>query len=118
MDPKELFPEGHWTIEFHNWGHFIIGAILQVLLILWLCRIGWYMFKKQKPEDTSEREDPKGSRVAGEVRAQYRDETTYHQTDIKRILEEWNTDNEQCNLKRLRLSALNQDDIQQLPQES
>ena len=41
IDPKELFPDGHFAIKFHNWGHYSIGLLLQILFILWVLKIIW-----------------------------------------------------------------------------
>lgn len=41
MDPKELFPEGHWRIEFHNCVHSVIGLLLQILFFVCIVRIVW-----------------------------------------------------------------------------
>ena len=57
MDPKELFPDGDLVIKIHNWGHYAIGVVLQLLILGWLVWViqhTLYMFKKQKP---SENED-------------------------------------------------------------
>lgn len=60
----DFFPIDHCVTKFHHWVHFGIGVFLQGLLILWLGRITWHIwhaFKKQKPEDMSEKKGSNGS---------------------------------------------------------
>ena len=72
IDPKELFPDGHWTIKVHNCGHYGIGLLLQILFILWLLRITWNVliqpillkfqwFRSLRARDMSKQEDSNGS---------------------------------------------------------
>ena len=50
---SSIFPLAN---QIHHWVHFGIGVFLQLLLILWLGRITWHIwhiFRKQKPEEGS-----------------------------------------------------------------
>lgn len=46
MDPTELFPDSDLAIKVHNWGHYGIGLLLQILFMLWLLRIVWNVLGK------------------------------------------------------------------------
>lgn len=41
MDPQELFPDSHLAINFHNWVHYVIGLMLQILFFVCILRIVW-----------------------------------------------------------------------------
>ena len=55
--PKEIFSTDHWTNSVHHWFHFLhhlfhflIGLAIQILLLMWLLRIGvaaWRILQKE-----------------------------------------------------------------------
>ena len=57
-DFSPIFPLAN---QIHNWGHFLIGVILQGVFLGLLIRIAWNVFRRQKPEDMSEKKDSNGS---------------------------------------------------------
>ena len=57
MAPSSDFFADHFANQIHHCLHFIIGVVLQFLILGWLAWIGWrirHMFTEQKPSEIEE----------------------------------------------------------------
>ena len=57
MAPSSDFFADHFANQIHHCLHFIIGVVLQFLILGWLVWIGWrimHMFKEQEPSEIEE----------------------------------------------------------------